>query len=33
LTRRLLDAADLLPGDQVHVINVNTGSRLVNLRH
>lgn len=29
LDRRLLDAADLLPGEQVHVLNVNTGSRLV----
>ncbi len=29
LDRRLLRAADLLPGEQVHVLNVNTGSRLV----
>jgi aspartate 1-decarboxylase len=29
LDRRLMDAADLLPGEQVHVLNVNTGSRLV----
>ena len=29
LDRRLIDAADLLPGEQVHVLNVNTGSRLV----
>ena len=29
LDRRLMDAADLLPGEQVHVLNANTGSRLV----
>lgn len=29
LDRRLMDAADLLPGEQVHVLNLNTGSRLV----
>ncbi len=29
LDRRLMDAADLLAGEQVHVLNVNTGSRLV----
>lgn len=29
LDRRLLEAADLLAGEQVHVLNVNTGSRLV----
>lgn len=29
LDRQLMDAADLLPGEQVHVLNVNTGSRLV----
>jgi aspartate 1-decarboxylase len=25
----LLEAADILPGEQVHVLNVNTGDRLV----
>jgi len=29
LDRRLMDEADLLPGEQVHVLNINTGSRLV----
>jgi aspartate 1-decarboxylase len=29
LDRRLMDAADLLPGEQVHVLNVNSGSRLI----
>ena len=29
LDRRLLRAADLCTGEQVHVLNVNTGSRLV----
>jgi aspartate 1-decarboxylase len=29
LDRRLMGAADLLPGEQVHVLNVNTGSRLI----
>jgi aspartate 1-decarboxylase len=29
LDRRLMDAADLLPGEQVHVLNINTGSRLL----
>jgi len=29
LDRRLIQAADLLPGEQVHVLNVNTGSRLI----
>lgn len=29
LGRRLMDAADLLPGEQVHVLNANTGSRLI----
>lgn len=27
--RRLLDAAGILPGEQVHVLNVNTGDRLI----
>lgn len=27
--RRLLDAADILPGEQVHVLNVNSGERLI----
>jgi aspartate 1-decarboxylase len=27
--RRLMNVADLLPGEQVHVLNVNTGSRLI----
>lgn len=27
--RTLLDAADILPGEQVHVLNVNSGARLV----
>lgn len=27
--RNLIAAADLLPGEQVHVLNLNTGSRLV----
>lgn len=27
--RRLLDAADILPGEQVHVLNLNNGARLV----
>ncbi|MFH0954473.1 MAG: aspartate 1-decarboxylase [Verrucomicrobiota bacterium] len=27
--RRLLDAAEILPGEQVHVLNVNTGDRLI----
>jgi len=29
LDRQLMGAADLLPGEQVHVLNVNTGARLV----
>lgn len=29
LDRQLMDAADLLAGEQVHVLNVHTGSRLV----
>jgi len=29
IDRNLLEAADLLPGEQVHVLNVNNGSRLV----
>jgi aspartate 1-decarboxylase len=29
LDRRLMDASDLLAGEQVHVLNVNTGSRLI----
>lgn len=29
LDRDLIEAADLLPGEQVHVLNLNTGSRLV----
>lgn len=29
IDRALMDAADLLPGEQVHVLNVNNGSRLV----
>lgn len=29
LDRRLMNAADLLPGEQVHVLNLNNGSRLV----
>lgn len=29
LDRLLMEAADLLPGEQVHVLNVHTGSRLV----
>jgi aspartate 1-decarboxylase len=29
IDRRLMDAADLVPGEQVHVLNVNTGSRLI----
>jgi aspartate 1-decarboxylase len=29
LDRCLMDAADLLPGEQVQVLNVNTGDRLV----
>lgn len=27
--RTLLEAADILPGEQVHVLNVNSGARLV----
>ena len=27
--RDLLDAADMLPGEQVHVVNKNNGSRLI----
>lgn len=27
--RKLLDAAGILPGEQVHVLNVNTGDRLI----
>jgi aspartate 1-decarboxylase len=29
IDRNLLDAADMLPGEQVHVLNVNNGSRLI----
>ena len=29
IDRRLMDAASLLAGEQVHVLNVNNGSRLV----
>ncbi|MDZ7619653.1 MAG: aspartate 1-decarboxylase [Patescibacteria group bacterium] len=29
IDRLLLDAADMLPGEQVHVLNVNNGSRLI----
>lgn len=29
LDRRLIKAADMLPGEQVHVLNVSTGARLV----
>ncbi len=29
IDRLLLDAADMLPGEQVHVLNVNNGARLV----
>ena len=29
IDRLLMDAAGLLPGEQVHVLNVNNGSRLV----
>ncbi len=29
IDRRLLAAADILPGEQVHVLNVSTGARLV----
>jgi aspartate 1-decarboxylase len=29
IDRDLLDAADLLPGEQVHVLNLNNGSRLI----
>jgi len=27
--QNLLDAADILPGEQVHVLNLNNGARLV----
>src|SRR5210317_411277 len=29
IDRNLLDAADMLPGEQVQVLNLNTGSRLI----
>ena len=29
IDRLLMDAAELLPGEQVHVLNVNNGARLV----
>ncbi len=29
IDRELLKAADILPGEQVHVLNVNNGSRIV----
>lgn len=29
IDRNLLEAADMLPGEQVHVLNVNNGSRLI----
>lgn len=29
IDKNLLDAADILPGEQVHVLNINNGNRLV----
>ncbi|WP_237260162.1 aspartate 1-decarboxylase [Thermogutta terrifontis] len=29
IDRRLMEAADLLPGEQVHVLNINNGERLI----
>ena len=29
IDRNLMEAAEILPGEQVHVLNVNTGSRLI----
>lgn len=29
IDRALLEAADMLPGEQVHVLNLNNGSRIV----
>ena len=29
IDRTLIEAADLLPGEQVHVLNLNNGSRLI----
>lgn len=29
IDRQLMEAADLLPGEQVHVLNINNGARLV----
>ncbi len=29
LDRNLLEAAEILPGEQVHVLNINNGSRIV----
>lgn len=29
IDRLLMEAADLLPGEQVHVLNINNGARLV----
>lgn len=29
IDRALLDAADMLPGEQVHVLNLNNGSRII----
>jgi len=29
LDRLLLDAADILPGEQVHVLNINNGQRII----
>jgi len=29
IDRNLMDAADLLPGEQVHVLNINNGERLI----
>ncbi|MCL2117184.1 MAG: aspartate 1-decarboxylase [Planctomycetaceae bacterium] len=29
IDKNLLDAADILPGEQVHVLNINNGNRLI----
>lgn len=29
IDRQLMEAADLLPGEQVHVLNINNGERLI----
>lgn len=29
IPRELLEAADILPGEQVHVLDINNGSRIV----